>query len=228
MIKGWNQSKISHSSIDIVGAGAVGTPVAVGCAFLGIGTINLYDHDTVEETNLNRQFLYTEEDIGKPKVQLLARRLRQMNPHLEIKASRTKVNENYVSKLYADVIAECAGDFKTKSVLNRYAVARKIPLVSGGSDGPNGQLTVYVPDRTPCLNCQQDVDRFAKDRQTVPQPTIITTALNIAGLMLDQIRKIISPLDQYDTPLNGILHYDRYMEKLFYVTPVKKREGCNC
>src|SRR5438445_10821111 len=94
MIKGWNQSKISHSSIDIVGAGAVGTPVGVGCAFLGIGTINLYDHDSVEESNLNRQFLYTEEEIGKQKVQLLDRRLRQINHHLETKASRKKGHEN--------------------------------------------------------------------------------------------------------------------------------------
>src|SRR5207245_10185219 len=132
------------------------------------------DNDNVEETNLNRQLHYTEKDIGKPKVKVLEKKLREMNPHIEIKANKTKIDKHYVSDLYADVMAECAGDFKTKSILNNHAVQKRIPLVSGGIDGPDGQLTAYIPGRTPCLNCQQDVNKFAKSPQTDARPTIIT------------------------------------------------------
>src|SRR5437870_10583026 len=83
-IAGWNQEKIFRSTVDIVGAGALGTPVGIGCALLGIGTIHLYDRDVVEETNLNRQFLYTEKDIGKPKVKILSTKLMEMNPGINV------------------------------------------------------------------------------------------------------------------------------------------------
>ena len=90
-------------------------------------------------------------------------------------------------------------------------------------------MIVYVPGKTPCLNCQQDVDKFAKGPQTDTRPSIITSAQNIGGLMGDQIRKIVAPLDQYDTPFDeGILNYSRYRKKLYYVTPVKKQKGCGC
>src|SRR5438445_13609786 len=94
MIEGWNQSLLLKSSVGIIGAGALGNQVGIDCALLGVGSIHLYDFDSVELSNLNRQIFYTDRDIGRKKVYVLERELQKRNPKIKVIGHDLKIDEN--------------------------------------------------------------------------------------------------------------------------------------
>jgi adenylyltransferase/sulfurtransferase len=141
----------------IVGAGGLGSPVALYLAAAGVGTLTVCDHDSVDLTNLQRQIAHDMRTIGLPKVQSVTQRIREMNPLVQVRAIQKKVLDDELAVLVseADVVLDCCDNFATRHAVNRACFARKKPLVSGAGIRFDGQVCVYDPrDATsPCYHC---------------------------------------------------------------------------
>jgi len=147
---------ISKNSAVIIGCGGLGTNVAVHLAGAGIGRLLLVDFDTVEERNLNRQFFYTKNDIGKEKCLILAKKLYAYAPETEIKSHCGKF-EAILADGY-DIIIIAVDNIETRKEINAFCKESKTPCVNGSIDGFFGTAYLYLPDKTPdleaagCLN----------------------------------------------------------------------------
>ena len=141
---------IGMKSAAVIGCGALGCNVCAHLAGAGIGCLFLYDGDVVHERNLNRQFFYTPEDEGKPKVQVLRSRLKQYNPDIYIKCFECMVDEDSSFK-GADVVILCADNGRARKTAGRICGREGLPLVNGGVDGLYGSAYLYVPGKSPDL-----------------------------------------------------------------------------
>lgn len=149
------QERLKKANIFIAGAGGLGSPVSLYLAVAGVGTITIVDKDVVDRTNLNRQILHFDRDIGKKKTASAEEKLRKLNPDITVKAIEAKIDETTISDLVreADGIVDALDNYPTRYLLNRVAVSKEIPLFHGGIRGFYGQATTIIPGITPCLEC---------------------------------------------------------------------------
>jgi molybdopterin-synthase adenylyltransferase len=219
---GKEKKKRRTSSIDnlhalIVGGGALGNFVGIGLAIAGIGQIVNLDFDTVETTNLPRQLLFYDA-VGEKKAIILAKKLRTINGRVKTSAVLSKLDEHMGAyfkspRTRPDIIMDCVDNFATRAILNYYAIRYKIPLVSGGTSPSSGQVVVYKPRETACLDCQLNIDKaLSKERTShsciyAPQPSVIMTNEIIGGLMVGEALKVLAT-EQYGDPIHKVLKYD--------------------
>ena len=149
------QARLKRAHIVVAGAGGLGSPVAIYLAVAGVGRLTLVDQDTVALTNLNRQVLHGEGDIGRPKVESGVETLRALNPSIRVEGVRATITDENAADLVgdADGIVDAMDNYPTRFVLNRVAQERGIPLFHGAIRGFHGQATTCVPGRGPCLAC---------------------------------------------------------------------------
>jgi len=149
------QEKLKNAKIFVAGAGGLGSPVSTYLAVAGIGKIIIADFDSVDLSNLNRQFLHHEKDIGKAKIKSAEEKLLSLNPEIKVETIREKITDENAGSLVppCDLIIDALDNFDTRHVLNRLAVERNIPLIHGAVSGYRGQATTIIPGKTPCLCC---------------------------------------------------------------------------
>lgn len=150
----FNQEKLSKACVLIGGVGGLGCAAATYLACAGIGKIILCDDDTVGLSNLNRQFLYAENDYGESKVHIAAQRLRALNPHIEIITLQARFHTQL--ELYNEspqLILDCFDSFSSKSDLITWAIRKSIPLVHASIHGFMGQLLFFSPQKNACPLC---------------------------------------------------------------------------
>ncbi|HEY8271425.1 MAG TPA: HesA/MoeB/ThiF family protein [Pseudobdellovibrionaceae bacterium] len=148
------QDAIKKSRILIVGMGGLGCPAAQYLVAAGVGCLGIIDGDRVEETNLHRQILYFDEDIGRAKVEVAAARLQALNPSTEINyyfAPLDSENSNPILQSY-DIILDCTDNFEVKYLLNDVCLRMKKTLVSASATGFEASLMV-IEEGGPCLRC---------------------------------------------------------------------------
>ena len=151
------QERVINSHALVIGAGGLGSPVALYLASAGVGHITLVDHDTVDVTNLQRQIAHTDARVGQLKVASLKTAMLQINPDIQIDALALKADaahlDGWVSQ--ADVVLDCTDNFATRHAINAACVAHRKPLVSGAALRLDGQLAVYDTQQSnaPCYAC---------------------------------------------------------------------------
>ncbi len=148
------QRIIKKTHVVVVGAGGLGCPVLSYLASAGIGKVTIIDCDTVSISNLNRQFLYSENDIGKSKAELAAKRISSQYPSTVADGISQKLDIRNIAELTrgADIIVDCVDNIKTRLAVNDFAVKNGISLVEAGIDGFYGFLICICKD-TACLRC---------------------------------------------------------------------------
>lgn len=139
------QVKLEQAKVLIVGMGGLGCPAAQYLVSVGVGTLAILDFDTVSQTNLHRQILFTEEDVGLLKVKAAATTLRRQNPHIAIIPISEKITSENVLSLVEDydIVLDCTDNFATKTVLNDGCVLADTPLVYGAAYQYEGQVAVW-------------------------------------------------------------------------------------
>ena len=149
------QERLSEAEIFIAGAGGLGSPVALYLAVAGVGTLTVVDSDVVDQTNLNRQVLHRDRDIGTKKVISAREKLEELNPDITIRAIDARIDGGNAAGLVgrADGIVDCLDNYPARYLLNRVALAKGIPLFHGAIRGMYGQATTIIPGKTPCLSC---------------------------------------------------------------------------
>ncbi|NJF25856.1 ThiF family adenylyltransferase [Thermococcus sp. Bubb.Bath] len=145
------QEKLKSSKVAVVGAGGLGSPVLYYLTATGVGKIIVVDSDYPEMSNLNRQIIHWEEDVGKlPKVKSAEWKLKRFNGNVEIVAIFTELNEENVDEILgeADVVVDCLDSFKARLILDDFARRKGVPLVHGAVEGTYGQVTTIIPRKT--------------------------------------------------------------------------------
>ena len=151
------QQKLLASHVLIIGAGGLGSPVALYLGSAGVGCITVVDHDTVDATNLQRQIAHTLADVGQPKAQSIQQSITAINPDVDVTVIVQRADDAQLHGLVqkADVVLDCTDNFATRHAINRACVWHGKPLVSGAAIRFDGQVTVYDPRdvQSPCYAC---------------------------------------------------------------------------
>lgn len=149
------QEALKGASVLISRCGGLGSVVAYELAAAGVGKLVIAHAGNVTLSDLNRQLLMTYDWLGKPRVESAARRLRELNPRLEVEAVGENINEQNAERLVAqaDVIVDCAPLFNERYLLNREAVRQNKPLVECAMYDLEAQITSILPGQTACLAC---------------------------------------------------------------------------
>lgn len=155
-IGGPGQKRLKAARVLVVGAGGLGSPALQYLAAAGVGTIGVIDHDTVENTNLQRQVIHTDARIGMPKVFSAEQAMKAQNPFVAVRPYNRRLTRDIAAELFADydLILDGTDDPATRYLVNEIAVALKRPLVSGAISQWEGQISVFDPARdAPCYRC---------------------------------------------------------------------------
>jgi molybdopterin-synthase adenylyltransferase len=156
-ISGWGnegQEKLKKAKVVVAGAGGLGSTILIYLAAAGVGHVRIVDSDKVDRTNLNRQVLYTDADVGRKKARVAAERLESLNFDIRVEGIVDVIGEENVSDMVADfAIVDAMDNLPTRLLLNRVAVQRKLPLFHGAVYAWEGRATTIIPDKTPCLQC---------------------------------------------------------------------------
>lgn len=151
------QEKLTTSHALIVGAGGLGSPVALYLAASGVGTLTICDFDAVDLTNLQRQIIHTTQSVGMNKAMSAQQTIDAINPEIKVKTIEKKSTHAEMEALIsvADVVIDCSDNFATRYALNRLCFKQKKPLVSGAAVRFEGQITVFDfrNETSPCYHC---------------------------------------------------------------------------
>lgn len=151
------QQQLIDSHVLIVGAGGLGSPVALYLAASGVGHITIADHDTVDLTNLQRQIAHSTDRVGESKVTSAAKAMHALNPEVRITALAHQLDATELDHLVptVHVVVDCCDNFTTRQAVNAACVKHQVPLVSGAAIRMDGQLAVYDARdaQSPCYAC---------------------------------------------------------------------------
>ncbi|MCE4536370.1 HesA/MoeB/ThiF family protein [Pelomonas sp. P7] len=150
------QQRLLDASALVIGAGGLGSPVALYLASAGVGRITLVDHDTVSLTNLQRQIAHDMASLDRPKVESAAARMAALNPAVQVRTLARKADAALLDAEVprADVVIDCSDNFATRHLVNAACVRHGRPLVSGAAIGFDGQVSVYrAHGEHPCYAC---------------------------------------------------------------------------
>lgn len=151
------QEKLTQSHVLIVGAGGLGSPVALYLAACGVGKLTICDFDAVDLTNLQRQIIHTTQSVGINKAVSAQQTIYEINPEVQVQTVQQKSSAAEFAALIqqADVVVDCSDNFATRYTLNRLCFQYKKPLVSGAAIRFEGQITVFDfrHEQSPCYHC---------------------------------------------------------------------------
>ena len=223
---GWKgQRKLAKSKVAVVGVGGLGTVSSLYLALAGVGYVRLIDQDTVETPNLHRQILFNIDDLHYPKAEVAAERLKKLNPLLEAEPVSENVNASNVETLLAgvDLVVDGLDNMFTRYLLNRTCVKLGVPYVFGAAIGMEGNLSVFAPPETGCLECLMpnlsDADLLTCDTRGV-----VGATPGIIGAM--QAMEAIKVLTGMGSPLKGKLMVCDFND--MYFTTVETSKALNC
>ncbi len=149
------QEKLFSSRALVVGAGGLGSPILLYLAAAGVGTLGIVDADAVAVHNLNRQILYGGGDVGRPKTEAAAERLRAFNPDIEVRTHELTLDSGNAEGIVSgyDVVLAAVDSRASRLVINRACYGKGVPWVDGGVDRFTGMVSVYRPPAGPCYRC---------------------------------------------------------------------------
>lgn len=221
LVEGWDQEKLKNARVLIVGTGGLGGISSIYLAAAGVGHLRVCDSDTVELSNLNRQILFTSDDLGMPKAILASRKLSALNPDLTIETISDTLTESNAAELAAecDLIIDGLDNHAGRLILNQVSCDLKIPFIYGAINDWQGQLGFFNPPNTACLAC------IMPGEMKGPKPTPVFGALPalIASL---QATLALRYLMARETPLTNsllIFHADTMTSE---TVSFEKRPGC--
>jgi len=190
------QERVINAHALVIGAGGLGSPVALYLTSAGVGHITLVDHDTVDVTNLQRQIAHTDARVGQLKVASLKTAMLQINPDIQIDAHALKVDaanlDGWVSQ--ADVVLDCTDNFATRHAINAACVTHRKPLVSGAALRLDGQLAVYDTQQSnaPCYACVFPPTQDFEEERCATMGVLAPLVGVIGSLQATEALKILS------------------------------------
>jgi adenylyltransferase/sulfurtransferase len=187
----------------------------------GIGNLILIDRDIVELQNLQRQTLFKESDINRPKALAAASHLKEINSDIKIRAVFKDINhKNIESNIKGDLILDCTDNLETRFLLNEFSIENNIPWIFTSVVGSSGMLFNFIPKKTPCFKCiftEPDSSLDTCDTEGI----INTTASLLSSMQVTEAFKILT----HQPYLKDLIHFDLWKNKLTK-TKIKKLSNC--
>jgi len=212
------QKRLREAKVLVCGLGGLGSGVVAALGGYGIGKIGLLDFDTVQLSNLNRQFIHRNCDVGKTKTSSAARFLEEFNPEIVQVLYNKKLDENFVLQGF-DVVIDCFDNFESKLLLNRLAVQEGVSLVHGGVEDFKGQVITIKPAQTACLACV-----LGDCKEPAMSLAALPSAVNtISAIQANECVKILLSLE--GTLYNKLLRLD-LLKYEFKVVNLEKNPKC--
>ena len=214
------QNLLNKKNIAIVGLGAIGSLTSELMARNGVNLI-LIDNDKIDETNLQRQLLFTEKDIGKSKVDIAGKKLKEINFNIKIKTFKKRLTEDNLNILNSDLILDCTDNLEARFLINKYSLSTKIPWIHAAAIKTKAVLYNFVHDKDdkPCFNC---IYKKNYEFETCENAGILNTITAfIATLQATQALKILLNY-KYEQDL---LRFDIWENSLTKIR-IKKNKNC--
>ena len=217
------QEKLKEARVVIAGSGGLGSPIALYLTAAGVGTLRIIDNDIVELSNLNRQILYWDKDIGKEKAKSAYDKLTQLNKNVTIETIDATIDETNVYDLTAgfDVIVDAMDNLPTRYLLNKAAIEHKMPFVHGAVSGLEGRAMTVIPGESACIRCV-----YHAMPPKVKFPVLGTTPAVIGAVQATEVIKFLTGIGTLLT--NRLLIYDGLNMKFTELTVVRNTNCEQC
>jgi len=220
------QLKLKQSTVCVVGVGGLGNPIVTRLAAMGVGKIRIVDRDVIELSNLHRQTMFNEDDVGQVKVETAAKKLRKLNPDIIIEELPVSINDYTALDVVdgCDVVVDALDSVNARYSLNKACIEKKVPFVTGAAVGVTGQAFTILPNESACYHCLFP----ALDEDSMPtcsiegvHPSILSI---IGGIEVSEAVKVITGKDP--SLRDKVLHVD--LENLiFNFTKVFRADECS-
>ena len=224
------QKKLLKSSVLVVGAGGLGSPILLYLAGTGIGKIGIIDHDKVDLSNLHRQILFNAKDIKKSKSKSASLKLKKINPDIKVKFFQKKITKKNIKKIAKNfgVLVDGSDNFETKFLVNDYAVKHKKILITGAVNRFEGQIFTFNflnRKKSPCFRC---FFQTYPSNQLLNCETdgILGTLAGIVGSI--QANEVIKEILKIGNSLCGSMLIIDSLNLNFRKVKIRKRENCLC
>ena len=223
------QKKLLRSSVLIVGAGGLGSPIAIYLAAIGIGNIGIIDKDIVEISNLSRQIIFANNDVKKNKSSIAISKLKKLNPDIQLKSYQKKLTKKNVDKIAKnfEVIVDGSDNFRTRFLINDYCLENKKILVSGAINRFDGQVYTFnfSKEKSPCLRCFMPNIPIDSDDNCETEGVLGTLAGIVGSIQANEVVKEILGIG--DTLCGHILIIDA-LKLTFRKVKLNRRSDCSC
>ena len=223
---GYNgQLKLKNAKICVVGTGGLGNPITTRLAAMGVGTLRIVDRDVIELSNLHRQTMFDEDDVGQVKVEVAAKKLQKLNPDCTIEALAVSVNDYTALEVVegCDVVVDALDSVNARYALNKACVKFGIPFVTGAAVGVSGQIFTILPKTSACYYCMfpsLDEDSMPTCSIEGVHPSILSI---VGGIEVSEAVKVV--MGKKPSLSDKILHVD--IENLdFTSTRTFRAEEC--
>ena len=224
------QKKLLKSSVLIVGAGGLGSPIAIYLTALGVGNIGIIDKDIVETSNLSRQIIFSNNDVKKNKSSIAINKLKKLNPDIQLKSFQKKLNKKNIDKITKnfDVVVDGSDNFQTRFLINDYCLKKKKILVSAAISKFEGQVYTFnfSKKKSPCLRCfipempnNPDIDNCEHDG-------ILGTLGGMVGSI--QANEVVKEIIGIGNTLCGYILIIDALKLTFRKIKLNKRSDCYC
>ena len=220
------QQRLLKGKVLLVGAGGLGCPTALYLAAAGVGSIGLVDADVVDMSNLQRQILFGQSDIGRPKVEAARDRILDLNPGIKINTHYELLTSENVFDIFCeyDIIVNGCDNFPTRYLVNDAAVMTGLPVVDGSIFRFEGQATVYMPGKGPCYRCLYPEPPPPGEVPSCAEGGVLGVLPGTVGLM--QATEVVKLIIEDGKPLIGrVLLYDA-MEMKFRELKLRRDTSC--
>ena len=220
------QLKLKQSKVCVVGVGGLGNPIVTRLAAMGVGKLRIVDRDVIELSNLHRQTMFNEDDVGQVKVETAAKKLRKLNPDIVVEELPISINDYTALDVVdgCDVVVDALDSVDARYALNKACIEKKIPFVTGAAVGVTGQSFTILPKESACYHClfpSLDEDSMPTCSIEGVHPSILSI---VGGIEVSEAVKIITGKEP--SLKNKVLHVD--LENLiFNFTKVSRVEECS-
>jgi len=220
------QLKLKQAKVCVVGVGGLGNPIVTRLAAMGVGKIRIVDRDVIELSNLHRQTMFNEDDVGQVKVETAAKKLRKLNADIIIEELPISINDYTALEVVdgCDVVVDALDSVNARYSLNKACIEKKIPFVTGAAVGVTGQCFTILPNQSACYHCLFP----ALDEDSMPtcsiegvHPSILSI---VGGIEVSEAVKVI--MGKEPSLKDKVLHVD--LENLvFNFTKVSRVQECS-
>jgi molybdopterin-synthase adenylyltransferase len=220
------QERLAAASAIVVGAGALGCPVAAYLVGAGVGTVGIVDSDPVELSNLHRQPLHFTPDIGANKAESAAAKLGFLNPEVRVEPYPVRLDESNAEAIVADagVVIDCSDSFETRYVVNAACCARAVDLVEGGVLGLGGLVLSVRPGRSACYRCAFPVSPRPGSVPSCREAGVLGPVAGIVGS--SQALEALKLLSGVGEPLLDAILQIEGRDLTTTLVRTARREGC--
>jgi len=224
------QKKLLRSSVLIVGAGGLGSPIAIYLAAVGVGKIGIIDKDNIEISNLSRQIIFSTKDLKKSKSSTAISKLKKINPDIKLKSFKKKIDKKNINKIAKnfDLIVDGSDNFHTRFLINDYCLNNKKILVSGAISKFDGQVYTFnfSNKKSPCLRCFIPNAPNNLDTDNCENEGVLGTLEGIVGTI--QANEVIKEILGIGETLCGYILVIDGLKLTFRKVKLNKRFDCYC